>query len=59
VKFCSISCVIAWFAFWIFGYLALTEPFDATAYTVPYVLVAGLSMLTGTFTYLKLARGNI
>ena len=48
--------VIAWSAFWIFGFLALSENAENGTLMSVYALVAFVSLATGLATYLKICR---
>ncbi|WP_375173818.1 hypothetical protein [Pseudooceanicola sp.] len=48
--------VIAWSAFWIFGYLAISEPAENGARMSVYALIAFVSLATGLASYLKICR---
>lgn len=54
LKFCSLSCVIGWCAFWAFGFLALTGAATATN-TYISMFLAAAGMVVGTFSYLRLS----
>ncbi len=56
MKLCSITCVIAWLAFWAFGFVALTtDPAQAlTLMTAMMIAFAGFAI--GTTNYLKISR---
>ena len=48
--------VIAWSAFWVFGFLALSEPaVNGTRMSI-YALIAFVSLATGLTSYLKICR---
>ena len=48
--------VIAWSAFWIFGYLAISERPESGGWMSVYAVVAFVSLATGLATYLKICR---
>jgi hypothetical protein len=48
--------VIAWSGFWIFGYLALSEPADNGDRMSVYSLVAFVALAYGLTSYLKICR---
>lgn len=55
-KVIALVCVVSWAGFWSFGYLALSaNSADSHQMTVA-ALLAAVGFLTGTFTYMALAR---
>lgn len=48
--------VIAWSAFWIFGYLALSEAPENSLQMSAYALAAFVCLATGLASYLKICR---
>ena len=48
--------VIAWSAFWIFGYLAISESPDNGMQMSLYAIAAFVCLATGLATYLKICR---
>ena len=55
-KLIALVCVVSWSGFWAFGYLALSaHSADARQMTMA-ALLAATGFLTGTFTYMSLAR---
>ncbi len=55
-KLIAILCVISWSGFWAFGYLAISSGIEDNGQLVTAVVLAALGLLTGVFTYLRLAR---
>ena len=55
-KLIAISCVISWSGFWAFGYIALTAGVTVGPQLTTAIILAALGLLTGIFTYLKIAR---
>jgi len=57
-KLAAIINVISWSGFWAFGYLALTSDQPDSGQTLIAILLAAAGMLTGTWAYLKLSKGQ-
>lgn len=55
-KLIALVCVISWAGFWAFGYLALTGNATDSRHMTMAALLAAIGFLTGTFTYMALAR---
>ncbi|GAB1479835.1 hypothetical protein MASR2M74_24030 [Paracoccaceae bacterium] len=55
-KLIALVCVISWAGFWAFGYLALSANSADGRQMMTAALLAGVGFLTGTFTYMTLAR---
>lgn len=57
-KLIAIVCVISWSGFWTFGYLALSANIENTGQVITAIALAAVGFLTGSFAYLKLAKGD-
>ncbi len=57
-KLIAIVCVVAWAGFWAFGYLALSAGVADRRQVTVAALLAAAGFLTGSFAYLRLARGE-
>jgi len=55
-KLVATLCVISWSGFWAFGYLALCAGVTVGPDLTVAVALAALGLITGVFTYLKIAR---
>lgn len=55
-KLIALVCVISWSGFWAFGYLALSANTGDAHQMTMAALLAAVGFLTGTFTYMSLAR---
>ena len=55
-KLIAITCTIAWFGFWAFGYLAITADGSSAGQLVTSTLLAALGLVTGVIAYLHLSR---
>ena len=56
MKSLATANVIAWSAFWIFGYLALSAPTANGTQMSVYALIAFVCLATGLASYLKICR---
>ncbi|WP_136634352.1 hypothetical protein [Pseudooceanicola onchidii] len=56
MKTLATTNVIAWSAFWIFGFLALSAPAENGLQMSAYALIAFVSLATGLSSYLKICR---
>ncbi|RFU14436.1 hypothetical protein DZD18_01510 [Rhodobacteraceae bacterium W635] len=57
-KLTAIINVISWSGFWAFGYLALTAERPESGQTLIAILLAALGMLSGSWAYMKLSKGQ-
>ena len=57
-KLIAIINVISWSGFWAFGYLALSAERHDSSHTLIAIILAAAGMLTGTWAYLKLSKGQ-
>jgi hypothetical protein len=55
-KLVALICVVSWSGFWAFGYLALSADISDKGQMTVAALLAAAGFLTGTFTYMSLAR---
>jgi hypothetical protein len=55
-KLIALICVISWSGFWAFGYLALSANVSDTGQMTVAAFLAAIGFLTGSFTYMALAR---
>ena len=55
-KLTALVCVIAWSAFWTFGYLALSASPELGAQASLAAVLAAVGFLLGTFSYMRLGR---
>lgn len=56
-KVITLVCVISWSGFWAFGYLAFSADLQDASHMVIAGCLAFAGVLTGMFTYMRLARG--
>ena len=57
-KLTAIINVVAWSGFWAFGYLALTAEQPDSRQTLIAILLAAAGMLSGSWAYMKLSKGQ-
>ena len=55
-KLIALICIISWSGFWAFGYIALSASTANVREMEIGAVLAALGFLTGTFTYMALAR---
>ncbi|MCR8724843.1 hypothetical protein [Frigidibacter sp. ROC022] len=58
-KLVALICVVAWAGFWAFGYLALSAGVSDNRQAVIAGLLAAAGFISGSFAYMKLARGDL
>lgn len=57
LKWIANGNVIGWSVFWVFGFLAVSAPADATGQMVGAAVAAFLGLILGVWCYLQLMRG--
>jgi len=58
LKWIANGNVLGWGVFWVFGYLAVTAPVEATGQMVGAAIAAFLGLALGVWCYLRLMRGE-
>ena len=58
LKWIANGNVLGWSVFWVFGYLALSAPMEATGQMVGAAVAAFLGLVLGVWCYLQLMRGD-
>ncbi|WP_172300049.1 hypothetical protein [Pseudoruegeria sp. HB172150] len=59
LKWIANGNVLGWSAFWVFGFLALTAPAEATVQMVGAAVLAFMGLLLGVWCWLRLMRGEV
>ena len=57
-KLIANGCVLGWSAFWVFGFLGLSAPGEATGQIIAAAVIAFLGRVLGVWCYLQLMRGT-
>ena len=55
-KVVALACVVSWFAFWAFGYLALSADMQNDGQIMVSAALAAVGFLVGIFAYLRLCQ---
>ena len=58
-KLIATGNVLGWSAFWVFGFLALSAPTNATGQIIGAALISFCGLVAGVWCYLQLMKGAV
>jgi hypothetical protein len=56
-KLIANGCVFGWSMFWVFGFLALSAPVEATGQVIGAAVLSFAGLLLGLWCYIRLIKG--